>query len=79
LKRFLIPNNDRVACFNVDELRIEKPQLPKSICSADFHYALKPGEYDEYSQIVEGAFGDIEDWYAKKLIVLRHLLLRVKK
>lgn len=79
LKKFLIPNNNRVACFNVRELRIERPQSPSSICSADFHYALKPGEYDEYSQIVENAFGDIENWYAKNIDRIEALLIASQK
>lgn len=67
LKRFLAPGELKLKRFNPDELRIEKPQSPRSACSAEFHYALKPGEYDEYSQVVEKAFGDIEDWYAKNI------------
>ena len=69
LKNFLAPNESKLKCFNADDLRIEKPQSPKSICSGEleFHYALKPGEYDEYSQVVEKAFGDIEDWYGKNI------------
>ena len=67
LKKFLASGEARLKCFNVDELRVEKSQSPKSICSAEFHYALKPGECDKYSQLVEKVFGDIEDWYAKNI------------
>ena len=54
---------------------MERPKSPKSICSAEFHYALKPGEYDKYSQFVERAFGDIEDWYAKNIDRIEECLI----
>ncbi len=79
LKKFLASGEVRLKCFNVDELRVEKSQLPKSICSAEFHYALKPGEYDEYSQLVEKAFGDIEDWYAKNIDRIERCLIAAQK
>ncbi len=79
LKNFLASGESKLKCFNPDNLRIEKPQSPKSICSAEFHYALKPGEYDQYSQIVEKAFGDIEDWYAKNIDRIERQLLRHEK
>jgi len=77
LKQFSIPKNtqQRLECFNVDALRIEKQQSPSSICSGQFHYAIEPGFFDEYSQIVESAFGDIEDWYAKNIKRMESILL----
>jgi len=79
LKKFLASGEIKLKCFDADEQRIEKPQSPKSICSAEFHYALKPGEYDEYSQLVERAFGDIEDWYAKNIDRIEECLLAEKQ
>jgi hypothetical protein len=79
LKNFLASGVTKLECFNIDNLRIEKPQSTKSICSADFHYALKPGEYDDYSQMVEKAFGDIEDWYAKNVDRIEYQLIKCEK
>jgi len=79
LKNFLIPGQAKLECFNIDNLRIEKPRSPKSICVGEFHYALKPGEYDDYSQIVEKAFGDIEDWYGKNIERIETLLISGKR
>jgi hypothetical protein len=77
LKRFKIPTHhqQKLECFNVDSLRIEKPQSTKSICSNDFHYAEIAGSYDEYSQIVERVFGSIEDWYSKNFDRIEQELL----
>lgn len=75
LKSFLPPGELKLKRFNPDAMKIEAPQSPRSACSADFHYALTPGEYDEYSQIVEKAFGDIEDWYAKNINRVEECLL----
>jgi len=79
LKNFLIPNNTKLECFNVDALRLEKQQSPSSICSGYFHYAIEPGREDEYSQIVEKAFGDIEDWYGKNIDRIEKLLISKQK
>lgn len=79
LKNFTIPSSTKLECLNVDALRIEKPQLPMSICSGPFHYAVKPGREDEYSQMAEKAFGTIEDWYGKNIERIEtRLLLRQK-
>lgn len=67
LKSFTIPNINKLECLNVDELRIEKPQSPKSICSGHFFYAMEPGKEDEYSQIVENNFRHLENWYGKNI------------
>lgn len=58
LKNFLFNKKNKLECLNIDELRIEKPQSPKYICSGEFYYAQIPGEYDEYSQLVENEFGN---------------------
>lgn len=79
LRNFLISGNSKLECFNINELRIEKLKSPKSICCNDFHYALKPGEYDEYSQMVEKAFGDIEDWYGKNIDRIENVLFSKQK
>lgn len=79
LKNFLAVGELKLKRFNSDDLRIEKPKSPKSACSAEFHYALKPGEYDEYSQIVEKAFGDIEDWYGKNIDRIEGRLIKQEK
>ncbi len=75
LKSFLAFGELKLKRFNPGTLKIEKPQSPKSACSEDFHYALMPGEFDEYSQIVEKAFGNIEDWYAKNIDRLEEQLI----
>jgi len=67
LKNFTIPDSNRLECFNIDNFKIEKTKSPRSICCGYFHYALKPGEYDEYSQLVEKSFGDIENWYGHNI------------
>lgn len=79
LKNFAIPNDTKLECFNADAVRLEKPQSPKSICSVFFHYALDPGKEDEYSQVVEKAFGDIEDWYGKNIDRIEKQLLSKQK
>ena len=79
LKNFLIKNSTKLECFNADTLRLEKTQSPKSICSGYFHYTIEPGREDEYSQIVEKAFGDIEDWYGKNIERIEKLLLSKQK
>ncbi len=75
LKNFSIPNSTKLECFNVDVLRLEKPKSPKSICKGYFHYAIEPGREDEYGQMVEKAFGDIEDWYGKNIDRIEKLLI----
>ncbi len=79
LKNFAIPNDTKLECFNANTVRLEKPQSPKSICSGFFHYALEPGKEDEYSQMVEKAFGDIEDWYGKNIDRIEKQLLSKQK
>ncbi len=78
LRNFLIPGGTKLERFNIDALRIESPQSPKSACSEEFYYALTPGEYDEYSQVVENAFGNIEDWYGKNINRIESQLLLSK-
>lgn len=78
LKKFLASGESKLKCFNADDLRIEKPQSPISICSSEFHYAMKPGEYDDYSQRIEKAFGDIEDWYGKNIDRIEQSLIAGK-
>jgi len=63
----------------VDLMRIEKQQSPKSICSGYFHYAMSPGEEDEYSQVVEKSFKNIEDWYGENIERIEKLLLSKQK
>lgn len=75
LKNFLAKNSVKLECLNIDELRIKKAQFPKSICKGKFHYALTPGEYDEYSQRVEKAFGYIEAWYGDIIDRIKELLI----
>lgn len=75
LKNFLIPNDTKLECFNVDALRLEKPQSPISICKGYFHYAIEPGREDKYSQMVEKSFGNIEDWYGKNIDRMEKLLI----
>lgn len=75
LKNFVISNDTKLECFNTDALRLEKQQSPKSICKGFFHYSIKPGKEDEYGQMVEKAFGDIEDWYGKNIDRIEKLLL----
>lgn len=79
LKNFLIPNDTKLECFNVNTLRLEKSQSPTSICKGYFHYAMEPGREDEYSQIVEKGFGDIEDWYGKNIDRIEKLLISKNK
>lgn len=79
LKNFIIPGGRKLGSFNVDELRIEKSQSPKSICKGYFQYAIKPGEEDKYSQIVEKAFGNIEIWYGNNINRIEKLLLLKQK
>lgn len=79
LKNFAIPNDAKLECFNADAVRLERPQSPKSICSGFFHYSLEPGKEDEYSQMVEKAFGDIEDWYGKNIDRIEKQLLSKQK
>jgi len=79
LKNFAIPNTEKLECFNTEAIRLEKLQSPKSICCGYFHYALEPGKEDKYSQIVEKAFGDIEDWYGKNLDRIEKQLLSKQK
>ena len=79
LKSFAIPNTEKLECFNAEAIRLEKSQSPKSICSGYFHYALEPGKEDEYSQMVEKAFGDIEDWYGKNIDRIEKQLLSKQK
>lgn len=79
LKNFLIKNSTKLECFNADVLCLEKMQSPGSVCSGYFHYAIEPGREDEYSQIVEKAFGDIEDWYGKNIERIEKLLLSKQK
>ncbi len=75
LKNFAISNNTRLECLNADAMRLEKTQSPESICSADFFYALDPGKEDEYSQIVEKDFGNIENWYGDNIDRIENLLI----
>jgi len=75
LKNFTISNDTKLECLNADAMRLEKTRSPKSICSADFFYALDSGKEDEYSQIVEKAFGNIEDWYGDNIDRIENLLI----
>jgi len=75
LKNFIISNDTKLECLNADAMRLEKTQSPKSICSADFFYALDSGKEDEYSQIVEKAFGNTEDWYGDNINRIENLLI----
>lgn len=79
LKNFIIPGGRKLESFNIDELRIGKPQSPKSICKGYFYYALEPGEEDKYSQIVEKAFGNIEIWYGNNIDRIEKLLILKQK
>lgn len=79
LRNFVIPNDTKLECFNADTVRLERTQSPKSICSGFFHYALESGKEDEYSQMVEKAFGDIEDWYGKNIDRIEKQLLSKQK
>lgn len=79
LKNFAIPNSTKLECLNVDKLRMEKQQSPGSICSDDFFYGLEQGREDEYSQIVENAFGNIEDWYGQNIDRIEAQLLLKQK
>jgi|GEM_PF-3047384 len=65
LKSFLEDGTKKLQCFNIDELRLEKPQSLRSICSSKFYYSEIPGSPDEYGQIVEKSFGSLEDLYGK--------------
>ncbi|NTV22299.1 MAG: DUF4238 domain-containing protein [Candidatus Yonathbacteria bacterium] len=76
LKNFCILNKNRLVAFNIDELRIEKDQSPNSICRDYFHYAMYPGNYDEYSQIVEKKFGNLENWYSNNFQRIESNLLQ---
>lgn len=75
LKNFTVSNNTRLECLNADAMRLEKTQSPESICSADFFYALDSGKEDEYSQIVEKDFGNIENWYGDNIDRIKDLLV----
>lgn len=77
LRQFSIPEDaSKVEAFDCDSLKIsvKKPSI-KSICSGYFHYALEPGEEDEYSQAVEAAFGNLETWYGNNIDRIEKLLL----
>jgi len=65
LKSFRENGTKKLQCFNIDELRLEKPQSLRSICSGKFYYSEIPGSPDEYGQIVEEIFNSMEDLYGK--------------
>jgi len=67
LRKFRIPNSTKLECFNAEAVRMENPQSPKSICSGYFHYAMESGIEDEYSQMVESTFGNLESWYGDNI------------
>jgi len=78
LKQFsILGDKNKVKGFDCDRVEIlKKDQSIRSICSGYFHYALKPGEEDDYSQQVEKAFGNLEDWYGKNIERIEQLLLK---
>jgi len=69
LRNFSIPDDDnKLKAFDCDQVKIlKKDQSIRSICSGYFHYALKPGIEDKYSQAVEDAFGNLETWYGDNI------------
>jgi hypothetical protein len=77
LRQFSIDSDaNKIKGFDCDNfLILKKDQSIKSVCCGYFHYALKPGEEDEYSQQVEDAFGNLEDWYGKNIERIEKLLL----
>jgi len=81
LKLFSTPNDaNKVKSFDCDQLKIlNKDSSIRSICSGYFHYALNSGNEDEYSQVVEDAFGNLETWYGDNIERIEGLLLARKK
>jgi hypothetical protein len=81
LKIFSIPNDrNKVKAFDCDNMQILKTDKSvRSICSGYFHYALKPGIEDEYSQTVEDAFGNLETWYGDNVERMEKSLLNKEK
>lgn len=76
LRKFRIPNSTKLECFNAESVRIEKPQSVRSICSEYFYYAMIPGIEDSYGQMVEDAFGDLENWYGSNCVRIEQNLLK---
>lgn len=81
LRQFSIAGDkNKVEGFDCDSLKIlaKKPSI-RSICSGHFHYALEPGNEDEYNQAVEAAFGNLETWYGDNIERIEKILMDQEK
>lgn len=81
LRQFSIPNDqNKLKALDCDQVKIlNKDQSIRSVCSGHFHYALEPGIEDEYSQAVEDAFGNLENWYGDNIERIEQLLLKQER
>lgn len=81
LRNFSIPaDSNKLKAFDCDQIKIlKKDRSIRSVCSGHFYYALEPGIADEYSQAVEGAFGNLETWYGNNIERIEKLLLKQEK
>lgn len=81
LRNFSIPTDkNKLKAFDCDQIRIlNKDQSVRSVCSGHFHYALEPGVEDEYSQVIENAFGNLETWYGDNIERIEQSFLKQEK